>query len=105
MKKNDLTISDKALLKEKICYTIAGGLFVIGALGFGGSIGFGLAGVLKPLQAILSMFLSTIPTGVAFAVGTAGTPVERGLEEMPKVSAKEFKQIPQESDDCKDFDK
>jgi len=101
---NELEISDKALLKEKVAYTIAAGLFTVGAIAFGSSIGFGIAGVLKPLQAFLAMLVSTIPTAVAFGVGVAGTPVERGVEEMPKISKEEFKQFSQESDDCSEFD-
>ena len=92
---NELGLSDKALLKEKVCYALAAGLFTLGAVSLGASIGFGFAGVLKPLQMFLAMLASTIPTAVGFGVGIAGTPAERGVEKMPK-------QLPQ-TDDCNEF--
>lgn len=94
-KTNSVEISDKALLKEKVCYGIASTLFVVGAASFAATIGFGLAGALKAGQFILSLLASTIPTAAGFIVGTVGTPVERGIEEMPK-------QLPQ-TDDRNDF--
>ena len=103
--KNQLNISDKALLKEKVCYTISSGLFIMGALSYCASFVFGLAGVLKPFQMLASIAFSFIPTAVAFGVGVAGTPVERGVEDITKVSEKEINQPSQERDDCKDFEK
>ena len=94
-KTNQIDISDKALLKEKVCYGIASTLFVVGAASFAATIGFGLAGALKAGQFILSLLASTIPTAAGFIVGTVGTPVERGVEKMPK-------QLPQ-TDDCNEF--
>ena len=81
-KTNSVEISDKALLKEKVCYGIASTLFVVGAASFAATIGFGLAGALKAGQFILSLLASTIPTAAGFIVGTVGTPVERGVENM-----------------------
>ena len=98
---NQIKIDDaKAIAKEKVAYGLAMTLFTVGAVAWGASIGFGIAGVLKVYQMILSMIASTLPTGLAFAIGTAGTRIdeEKPNGKLPKITKKNIKELAKEED-------
>lgn len=75
--------SAKPTLKEKLCYALAAGLFVAGAAAWVASLVLGFGEILDPLTSLGIGVASWALTGTAFAVGTAGTPVERGVETNP----------------------
>ena len=73
--------STKPKLKEKACYALAATLFVLGGGAWVASLGLGFSGTIDPFAALGMAVGSWALTGAGFAVGTAGTPIERGIDE------------------------
>ena len=75
--------SAKPTLKEKLCYALSAGLFVVGGVAWVTSLVLGFGEIVDPLTALGIGVASWGLSGAGFAVGTAGTPVERGVETNP----------------------